>query len=647
MAQESRRTYDQMVASCKPTLTARAHDNPNDHTYCMPTSHEEMEIDPQPLQVQTNTESAIRTYAEVMASNGLIDIKNKQTLVPQSQTNDNTVKCVQGDAPGVSADRGNMHTASSEVEPMHMDIDHSYCIMDIDSPSPVPQNIVKKNVQTPIQGDHTYSLILQPTTPVNQSVQTPSQGDHTYSLILQPTTPVNQSVQTPIQGDHTYSLIAPTLVNQSKTLQQSNSIRTLPGKSYAEMVSKSCCAAKNPSAPQTDSVTMLQGEPIPMPSDHTYSISTGNHAYNRDKACHFSTSQNTMEKENNIQSSVPDSQTLLKSCAPFLANQKLSEVMYNFTSSTDIVINGISFKIQNVPGDCNCYFHSISPFFNNRNHIDLRQDICSQVCSHFEQWKPLVHLHHGVQTNQSSYSSKMIYSFGWATDVEIKATAIALNCTINVYMLTAHQGKAVKVTYTPFNTRSTTTVNILLSNNHFRCLRIVNTMPLQVKQNQSTKHRTITQNTGKTGNRKTAHQKKRHLIPQKHTKDALLVQTTKCTAYIKARVVCKAKKQKNKKNKQQQIDITCKPPENCSDTVHIPNRNSKHNHSECTQLSDTTHTVSNTCDSQSRHIQPPSLTVFETDQTDTTHEVSNTCDSQTRHTQPPPPLINSVIDRSN
>ena len=67
----------------------------------------------------------------------------------------------------------------------------------------------------------------------------------------------------------------------------------------------------------------------------------------------------------------------------------------------------------------------------------------------------------------------MIYSPGWATRCEILATALILNCNINVYMLTNKSGKAIKITHTTNHPQNSKTIDLLLSNNHFQALHLL------------------------------------------------------------------------------------------------------------------------------------------------------------------------------
>jgi hypothetical protein len=148
-----------------------------------------------------------------------------------------------------------------------------------------------------------------------------------------------------------------------------------------------------------------------------------------------------------------------------------------FLPSKQLYIQDNNFLAFQVPGDGNCFFHSLSLSLHGdfSKSKELRNIICGFIANNWDQWKQkLVLLQDSVITKES-YINQMLNTNGWATAVEVEAASILLGCKIHVW-LTGLNGKK-QITYTlntfspPQCTENPQILQLKLTNNHFEVLR--------------------------------------------------------------------------------------------------------------------------------------------------------------------------------
>ncbi len=106
-------------------------------------------------------------------------------------------------------------------------------------------------------------------------------------------------------------------------------------------------------------------------------------------------------------------------------------------SFTIVNMNNTMRKFLAVPGDGNCFFHSLSlakhDDFSMGTHY--RNLICTHIFENWETWVPSVLLSHGQSfTTADIYWNHMLDKHGWATATEIQAACALLNINISVWL---------------------------------------------------------------------------------------------------------------------------------------------------------------------------------------------------------------------
>jgi hypothetical protein len=117
-----------------------------------------------------------------------------------------------------------------------------------------------------------------------------------------------------------------------------------------------------------------------------------------------------------------------------------------------------------VPGDENCFFHSLSLLINGytTNSSFYRNIICTHIIHNWQIWEDkIVHSHTNNMTIEL-YQQYMINRTGWATATEIEVAAHLFGLNINIWLQ-----QSSHCTLSSFNASSPTCIDILLSRNHF------------------------------------------------------------------------------------------------------------------------------------------------------------------------------------
>ena len=89
-----------------------------------------------------------------------------------------------------------------------------------------------------------------------------------------------------------------------------------------------------------------------------------------------------------------------------------------------------------VPGDGNCFFHTLSlTLQGDFSHTALyRNVICAYIEDTWTQWKEWAALCHDQNINREMYREMMVKNNGWASTCEIEAAAIILGVAIKVFL---------------------------------------------------------------------------------------------------------------------------------------------------------------------------------------------------------------------
>ena len=123
-----------------------------------------------------------------------------------------------------------------------------------------------------------------------------------------------------------------------------------------------------------------------------------------------------------------------------------------------------------VPGDRNCFFHSLSLLKNGNttNSSFYRNIICTHIIHNWQIWEDKVVHSHTNNMTVELYQQHIIHRNGWATATEIEAAATLFGLNINIWLQ-----QSSHCTLSSFNASSPTCIDILLSRNHFSPLKRV------------------------------------------------------------------------------------------------------------------------------------------------------------------------------
>lgn len=110
-------------------------------------------------------------------------------------------------------------------------------------------------------------------------------------------------------------------------------------------------------------------------------------------------------------------------------NHKSVAILAQTLSSSNISINETKFNIFPVPGDGNCFFHSLSLILNGDFSMskNYRQLICTFILQNWASWEDSILISHDHNMTQSVYTNVMLNGNGWATSSEI---AVANRCLV-------------------------------------------------------------------------------------------------------------------------------------------------------------------------------------------------------------------------
>ena len=139
------------------------------------------------------------------------------------------------------------------------------------------------------------------------------------------------------------------------------------------------------------------------------------------------------------------------------------------------------YKVQDVPGDGNCFFHCLSLclFGDISRSKELKRKVCLHIASEWDSFKDRMALYHDEKfANTERYLSKMIERNGWVTALEVRVASEMLGLQLRIYT----QGTKLHVVtkrhvtvYTESVLQPTTAntnhcIDLLLSNGHYRLL---------------------------------------------------------------------------------------------------------------------------------------------------------------------------------
>jgi hypothetical protein len=132
-------------------------------------------------------------------------------------------------------------------------------------------------------------------------------------------------------------------------------------------------------------------------------------------------------------------------------NHESVSILAPTLSSFNISINETKFNVFTVPGDENCFFHSLSLILNGDFSMsnNYRQLICTFILQNWASWEDRILISHEHNITTSVYIIVMLNGNGWATSSEIVAASLLLDLEIDVWL---HQRNVYsKNTFIPCN----------------------------------------------------------------------------------------------------------------------------------------------------------------------------------------------------
>ena len=142
-------------------------------------------------------------------------------------------------------------------------------------------------------------------------------------------------------------------------------------------------------------------------------------------------------------------------------------------SGRPISVNNIPYQIYPVPGDGDCFFHSLSLLVHGdlKNSFFFRNIICNHIAHNWSSWEQKVLRTHHSRMTHDMYVRTMVQGRDWATSTEIEVASILFNIQINVWFDQAFKYTVHNFTASP---NCGTSIDILLSGSHFSPLKQVN-----------------------------------------------------------------------------------------------------------------------------------------------------------------------------
>ena len=143
---------------------------------------------------------------------------------------------------------------------------------------------------------------------------------------------------------------------------------------------------------------------------------------------------------------------------------------FSSLSGRPISINNIPHQIYSVPGDGNCFFHSLSLLIhgNPKNRFFFRNMICNHITNNWSLWEEKVLRTHHSRMTHDMYVRTMVQGSGWATSTEIEVASICFDIKINVWLNQAFKYTVHNFTPIP---NCGTSIYILLTGSHFSPLK--------------------------------------------------------------------------------------------------------------------------------------------------------------------------------
>ena len=142
--------------------------------------------------------------------------------------------------------------------------------------------------------------------------------------------------------------------------------------------------------------------------------------------------------------------------------------------SEHMSIDSTEYLVYNVPGDGDCFFHSLS--LTLHGHTCRTQYYRDLICGHIvDNWmllETMVKIYHHPSITQHEYMRNMQYGREWATGCEIKIASLLLSHQIDVYYKPSNNQNSIQLT--PFNMSNSSSnfaIEVLLYGQHFQVLR--------------------------------------------------------------------------------------------------------------------------------------------------------------------------------
>jgi hypothetical protein len=144
----------------------------------------------------------------------------------------------------------------------------------------------------------------------------------------------------------------------------------------------------------------------------------------------------------------------------------------NTPNSGRIKIESEYFLIYDVPGDGQCFFHTLSlAITGNLSQSLVYRLICSEIYNNFDVYEDQLKLSHHSNISRHEYLNNMVHGSQWSTSTEISVATRILQSNINMCLQGRDGHNNICFTKEEYiNSSLSRNMDLLLHQNHFKLL---------------------------------------------------------------------------------------------------------------------------------------------------------------------------------